>query len=80
LNILERILIKTTRPLRDQLEVEYDNEELDVIIEDLLVLINRLIDKSIKELKNREEELREEITRKERNIRRIEGRLTRIHE
>ena len=80
MNILERILIKTTRPLRDQLEVEYDNEELDVIIEDLLVLINRLIDKSIKELKNREEELREEITRKERNIRRIEGRLTRIHE
>ena len=45
--------------------MEYDNIELDIIINDLLALVNPPINK---ELQTREEELRKEIAKKQRNI------------
>jgi len=80
LNILERIPIKTTGPPRDQPEAEYDDEELDAIMSDLLAVVDAPLDENIKELIARQEELREEVAKKQRNIERIEQRLADIHE
>ncbi len=80
LNILERIPIKTTGPPEDRLETEYEDEELDEIMNDLLALVNPLLNNNIKELVAKEDGLRKEIAKKQRNIGRIEQRLTDIHE
>ncbi len=64
LNVLERILIRTTRPLEDQLETEYEDEELDEIINNLLAFVDPLLNKNIKELVVKEDSLRKEITKK----------------
>ena len=45
--------------------MEYDDNKLDIIINNLLALINPPINK---ELQTRKEELREEIAKKQRNI------------
>jgi len=61
LNILERVPVRKTEPLKDQQETEYNDTKLDAIIDDLLALVNPPINK---ELQTREEELREEIAKK----------------
>ena len=77
LNILERVPVRKTEPPKDQQETEYDDTELDAIMDDLLALVNPPINR---ELQSREEELREEIAKKQRNIAKIEQRLADIHE
>ena len=47
LNILERVPVRKTKPLKDQQETEYDDTELDVIIDDLLALVNPPINREL---------------------------------
>jgi len=47
LNILERVPVRKTGPPRDQQETEYDDTELDVIMDDLLALVNPPINREL---------------------------------
>ncbi len=47
LNILERVPVRKTKPLKDQQETEYDDTELDIIIDNLLALVNPPINREL---------------------------------
>jgi len=47
LNILERVPVRKTEPPKDQQETEYDDTELDIIIDDLLALVNPPINREL---------------------------------
>jgi len=71
------VLLKKNRPSEDPPKAEYNNEELDAIICDLLVAFDTP-KADIRELQQRYKELEKEVVKKEKNITQIEARLKTI--
>jgi len=67
LNVLRRVPLKKNRPSEDPPKAEYNDEELDAIMCNLLVAFDTpRVD--IRELQQRYEELEREVVKKEKNI------------
>jgi len=71
--------LKKNRPSEDPPKAEYNDEELDVIMCDLLVVFDTpKVD--IRGLQQRYKELEKEVVKKEKNITQIEARLKTIQD
>ena len=79
LNVLRRVPLKKNGPSEDPPKAEYDDEELDAIMCDLLAAFDTP-KADVRELQQRYEELEKEVVKKEKNITQIEARLKTIQD
>ena len=76
---VRRVLNKKNEPSEDPPKAKYDDEELEVIANKLLLVFNTLTE-DIRELQQRYKELEKEVIKKEKNITQIEVRLRTIQD